>query len=43
LEYGSNILTVQKSLEKYQKSSAVDDVLATVVPAKCASCLLLSA
>ena len=44
LEYGSNILCIQKeSIEKYQKFSVVDDVLATGGTAKCVSDLILSA
>ena len=44
LEYGSNTLTIQKeSIEKFQKFSIVDDVLATGGTAKCVSDLLLSA
>ena len=44
LEYGTNILTVQKkSIEKYRKFNIVDDVLATGGTAKCVSDLLLSA
>ena len=44
LEYGSNTLTIQKeSIEKYQKFSIVDDVLATGGTAKCVSDLMLSA
>ena len=43
LEYGSNTLSIQKdSIEKYQKFSVVDDVLATGGTAKCASDLVLS-
>ena len=43
LEYGSNILTIQKeSIEKYKKFSVVDDVLATGGTAKCVSDLILS-
>ena len=44
LEYGSNILTIQKeSIEKYKRFSVVDDVLATGGTAKCASDLIISA
>ena len=44
LEYGSNNLTIQKkSIEKYQRFSVVDDVLATGGTAKCVSDLILSA
>ena len=44
LEYGSNILTIQKeSIEKYKRFSVVDDVLATGGTAKCVSDLILSA
>ena len=44
LEYGSNTLTIQKeSIEKYQKLSVVDDVLATGGTAKCVTDLLLHA
>ena len=44
LEYGSNTLTIQKkSIEKYQRFTVVDDVLATGGTAKCVSDLLLSA
>ncbi len=44
LEYGSNILTIQKeSIEKYKRFSVVDDVLATGGTAKCVSDLMLSA
>ena len=44
LEYGSSALTIQKkSIEKYQKFSVVDDVLATGGTAKCASDLIASA
>ena len=43
LEYGSNILTIQKkSIEKYQKINIVDDILATGGTAECISKLLLS-
>jgi len=43
LEYGSNILTIQrKSIEKYQKFSVVDDVLATGGTAKCVYDLISS-
>ena len=43
LEYGSNTLAIQKeSIEKYQKFSIVDDVLATGGTAKCVSDLILS-
>ena len=43
LEYGSNSLAIQKdSIEKYQKISVVDDVLATGGTAKCISELMLS-
>ena len=44
LEYGSNILTIQKeSIEKYKRFSVVDDVLATGGTAKCVSDLIISA
>mgnify|MGYP001228612308 FL=1 len=44
LEYGSNTLAIQKnSIEKFQRFSIVDDVLATGGTAKCASDLILSA
>jgi len=44
LEYGSNILTIQKkSIEKYQKFSVVDDILATGGTAKCVTDLIVSA
>ncbi len=44
LEYGSNTLTIQKkSIEKYNKFSIVDDVLATGGTAKCVSDLIYSA
>jgi len=44
LEYGSNTLAIQEeSIDKYQKFSIVDDVLATGGTAKCASDLLSSA
>ena len=44
LEYGSSTLTLQKkSIEKYQRFSVVDDVLATGGTAKCATDLLSSA
>ena len=44
LEYGSDVLTIQKkSIEKFQKFSIVDDVLATGGTAKCVSDLILSA
>ena len=44
LEYGCNTLTIQKkSIEKYQKFSVVDDVLATGGTAKCVSDLIISA
>ena len=44
LEYGSNTLAIQKnSIEKFQKFSIVDDVLATGGTAKCASDLIISA
>ena len=44
LEYGSNTLAIQKnSIEKFQRFSIVDDVLATGGTAKCASDLLISA
>ena len=44
LEYGSNILTIQKkSIEKYKKFCVVDDVLATGGTDKCASDLIISA
>ena len=44
LEYGSNILTIQKeSIEQYKRFSVVDDVLATGGTAKCASDLIISA
>ena len=43
LEYGYNTLSIQReSLEKYQKFSVVDDVLATGGTAKCVSDLILS-
>ena len=43
LEYGSNILTIQKeAIERYQKFSVVDDVLATGGTAKCVSDLISS-
>ena len=43
LEYGSNTLTIQKSsIEKYQKFTVVDDVLATGGTAKCISDLIKS-
>ena len=41
LEYGSNILSIQKkAIERYKKFSVVDDVLATGGTAKCVSDLL---
>ena len=44
LEYGSDVLTIQKkSIEKFQKFSIIDDVLATGGTAKCVSDLILSA
>ena len=44
LEYGSNILTIQKeSIKNFKKFSVVDDVLATGGTAKCVSDLVLSA
>ncbi len=44
LEYGSNTLTIQrKAIEKYQKFSVVDDVLATGGTAKCVTDLIISA
>ncbi len=44
LEYGSNILTIQKeSIKKFKRFSVVDDVLATGGTAKCVSDLVLSA
>jgi len=44
LEYGSNILTIQKeSIKKFKRFSVVDDVLATGSTAKCVSDLVLSA
>ena len=44
LEYGSNTLTIQKkSIEKYQRISIVDDVLATGGTAQCVSDLIISA
>ena len=44
LEYGYNTLSIQEdSIEKYEKFSVVDDVLATGGTAKCASDMLLSA
>ena len=44
LEYGSNILTIQKkSIEKYQRFSVVDDILATGGTAKCVSDMIISA
>ena len=43
LEYGSNTLAIQKnSIEKFQRFSIVDDVLATGGTAKCASDLIIS-
>ena len=43
LEYGSSTLTIQKkSIEKYQRFSIVDDVLATGGTAKCVSDLITS-
>ena len=43
LEYGSNTLTIQKkSIERYEKFSVVDDVLATGGTARCVSDLILS-
>jgi len=44
LEYGSNTLTIQReSIEKFQRISIVDDVLATGGTAKCVSELIISA
>ena len=44
LEYGSNILTIQKeSIKKFHKLSVVDDVLATGGTAKCVTDLVKSA
>ena len=44
LEYGSNTLTIQReSIEKFQRISIVDDVLATDGTAKCVSELIISA
>ena len=44
LEYGSNMLAIQReSIEKYQKFSVVDDVLATGGTAKCVSDMVVSA
>ena len=44
LEYGSNTLTIQKkSIEKFQRFSIVDDVLATGGTARCVSDIILSA
>ena len=44
LEYGSNILSIQKkAIERYKKFSVVDDVLATGGTAKCVSDLIQSA
>ncbi len=44
LEYGSTALTIQKkSIEKYQRFTVVDDVLATGGTAKCVSDLISSA
>ena len=43
LEYGTNTLAIQrKSIEKYQKFSVVDDILATGGTAKCVSEILYS-
>ena len=43
LEYGSNTLAIQKeSIQKYQKFSIVDDVLATGGTAKCVADLIKS-
>ena len=43
LEYGSNVLAIQKnSIKKYRKFNIIDDVLATGGTAKCVSDLLLS-
>ncbi len=43
LEYGSDSLAIQKkSIEKYQRFSVVDDVLATGGTAKCVSDLIIS-
>ena len=44
LEYGSSTLTIQKeSIEKYQRFSVVDDILATGGTAKCVTDLIASA
>ena len=44
LEYGSTALTIQKkSIEKYQRFTVVDDVLATGGTAKCVSDIISSA
>ena len=44
LEYGSTALTIQKkSIEKYQRFTVVDDVLATGGTARCVSDLISSA
>ena len=44
LEYGTDLLAIQrKSIEKYQKFSVVDDVLATGGTAKCVYDLISSA
>jgi len=44
LEYGHNTLSIQKdSIEKYEKFSVVDDVLATGGTAKCVSDIISSA
>ena len=44
LEYGTTALTIQKkSIEKYQRFTVVDDVLATGGTAKCVSDLISSA
>ena len=43
LEYGTNILTIQKeSIKKYHKFNIVDDILATGGTAKCVAELLTS-
>ena len=43
LEYGSNNLAIQEnSIEKYQKFSIIDDVLATGGTAKCVSDMIFS-
>ena len=43
LEYGSNILTIQKeSIKNYNRFNIVDDVLATGGKVKCLSDLILS-